>query len=319
WRWTPVRAAGLYVPGGIASYPSSVLMNAIPARVAGVERLAICVPTPDGAVNPAVLLAAKIAGVDEIYRIGGAQAIAALAYGTARISPVDKITGPGNAYVAAAKRRVFGRVGIDMIAGPSEILVIADRDNDPDWLALDLMSQAEHDESAQAILVTDDAGLARAVTRAVEARLETLERRAIAGASWRDFGAVIKVRDLDEAADLSNRVAPEHLEICVADPDALAARCTEAGAIFLGKWTPEAIGDYVGGPNHVLPTARSARFSSGLNVFDFLKRTTLARMSPAALAAIGPAAETLARSESLEAHGLSVTVRLAQLNREGGA
>ena len=314
WRWTPVGAAGLYVPGGIASYPSSVLMNAIPARVAGVGRLAICVPTPDGVVNPAVLLAARLAGVDEIYRIGGAQAVAALAYGTESIVPVDKITGPGNAFVAAAKRRVFGRVGIDMIAGPSEILIIADADNDPNWLALDLMSQAEHDESAQSILITDDAELARAVTAAVEARLETLERRAVAGASWRDYGAVITVRDMEEAAALSNRVAPEHLELCVADPDALAEACTEAGAIFLGAYTPEAIGDYVGGPNHVLPTARSARFSSGLNVLDFMKRTTLARMTPAALAAIGPAAEVLARSESLEAHGLSVTARLDKLN-----
>ncbi|HHL20372.1 MAG TPA: histidinol dehydrogenase, partial [Aliiroseovarius sp.] len=287
---------------------------AIPARVAGVRRLAICVPTPDGVVNPAVLLAARLSGVDEIYRIGGAQAIAALAWGTESIAPVDKITGPGNAFVAAAKRRVFGRVGIDMIAGPSEILIIADRDNDPDWLALDLMSQAEHDESAQSILITDDADLARAVTAAVEARLETLERRAVAGASWRDYGAVITVRDMDEAAALSNRIAPEHLELCVADPDALAEACTEAGAIFLGAYTPEAIGDYVGGPNHVLPTARSARFSSGLNVLDFMKRTTLARMSPAALDAIGPAAEVLARSESLEAHGLSVTARLQKLN-----
>ncbi len=321
WRWSPVGAAGLYVPGGIASYPSSVLMNAIPARVAGVGRLAICVPTPDGVVNPAVLLAARLAGVDEIYRVGGAQAIAALAWGTESIAPVGKITGPGNAFVAAAKRRVFGRVGIDMIAGPSEILVIADADNDPDWLALDLMSQAEHDESAQAILITDDAALAEAVGRAVEARLATLARRAVAGASWRDYGAVILVRDLEEAAALSNRIAPEHLELCVADADGLAAKCTEAGAIFLGKWTPEAIGDYVGGPNHVLPTARSARFSSGLSVMDFLKRTTLARMSPAALAAIGPAAEVLARSESLEAHGLSVSARLARLNggADGGA
>ena len=314
WRWTPVSAAGLYVPGGLASYPSSVLMNAIPAKVAGVGRLAICCPTPDGVVNPLVLLAAQISGVDEIYRIGGAQAIAALAYGTDSIAHVDKITGPGNAFVAAAKRRVFGKVGIDMIAGPSEILVIADGDNDPDWIALDLLSQAEHDESAQSILITDDAGFGQAVAKAVEARLQTLERRAIAGASWRDFGAVITVRDLDEAAALSNRIAPEHLELCVADPEALSARITHAGAIFLGQWTPEAIGDYVGGPNHVLPTARSARFSSGLSVLDFLKRTTLARMTPAALRAIGPAAEVLARSESLEAHGLSVTARLKKLN-----
>ena len=318
WRWTAVSAAGLYVPGGLASYPSSVLMNAIPAKVAGVERLVVACPTPGGAVNPLVLLAARLAGVDTVYRIGGAQAIAAMAYGTATIRPVDKITGPGNAYVAAAKRRVFGRVGIDMIAGPSEILVIADRDNDPDWIALDLLSQAEHDESAQAILVTDDAGLAQAVVAAVEARLQTLERRAIAGASWRDFGAVIVTRDLDEAAMLSNRVAPEHLELCVADPETLAEQITHAGAIFLGHWTPEAIGDYVGGPNHVLPTARSARFSSGLSVMDFLKRTTIAHMTPAALAAIGPAAERLANSESLQAHGLSVRARLDRLNREGG-
>ncbi len=314
WRWSAVSAAGLYVPGGLASYPSSVLMNAIPAKVAGVERLAIVVPTPDGRVNPLVLLAAQLAGVDEVYRIGGAQAIAALAYGTDTIAPVDKITGPGNAFVAAAKRRVFGKVGIDMIAGPSEILVIADKDNDPDWIALDLLSQAEHDESAQSILITDDAGFGQAVAQAVETRLETLQRRAIAGASWRDFGAVITVRDLDEAAALSNRIAPEHLELCVADPVALSQKTIHAGAIFLGQYTPEAIGDYVGGPNHVLPTARSARFSSGLSVMDFLKRTTLSQMTPAALRAIGPAAEQLARSESLEAHGLSVTARLNRLN-----
>ncbi|MBS0123098.1 histidinol dehydrogenase [Thetidibacter halocola] len=315
WRWTPVSAAGLYVPGGLASYPSSVLMNAIPAKVAGVGRLAITVPTPDGVVNPLVLMAARVAGVDEIYRIGGAQAVAALAYGTETIAPVDKITGPGNAFVAAAKRRVFGKVGIDMIAGPSEILVIADGDNDPDWIALDLLSQAEHDESAQSILITTDPAFGQAAAAAVDKRLETLERRAIAGASWRDFGAVITVRDLNEAAALSDRIAPEHLELCVADPEALSARITHAGAIFLGQWTPEAIGDYVGGPNHVLPTARSARFSSGLSVLDFVKRTTLARMTPESLRAIGPAAETLARSESLEAHGLSVTARLDRLNR----
>lgn len=314
WRWTPVSAAGLYVPGGLASYPSSVLMNAVPAKVAGVGRLAVTVPTPDGIINPLVMMACRIAGVDEVYRIGGAQAVAALAYGTESIAPVDKITGPGNAFVAAAKRRVFGKVGIDMIAGPSEILVIADGENDPDWIALDLMSQAEHDESAQSLLITTDAAFGQAVANAVEKRLETLERRAIAGASWRDFGAVITVRDLDEAAELCDRIAPEHLELCVDDPDALSAKITHAGAIFLGQWTPEAIGDYVGGPNHVLPTARSARFSSGLSVLDFLKRTTLAKMSPEALRAIGPAAETLARSESLEAHGLSVTARLRKLN-----
>ena len=317
WRWTPVSAAGLYVPGGLASYPSSVLMNAIPARVAGVGRLVVCCPTPGGVVNPLVLYAARLAGVDKVYRIGGAQAIAALAYGTETIAAVDKITGPGNAYVAAAKRRVFGRVGIDMIAGPSEVLVIADRDNDPDWIALDLLSQAEHDQSAQSILLTDDAGFGRAVAAAVARRLETLERRAIAGASWRDFGAVIVVRDLAEAAALSNRVAPEHLQLCVADPEALAEKITHAGAIFLGEWTPEAIGDYVGGPNHVLPTARSARFSSGLSVMDFLKRTTITKMTPAAMAAIGPAAERLAISESLEAHGLSVRARLDRLNGKG--
>lgn len=317
WRWTPVSAAGLYVPGGLASYPSSVLMNAIPAKVAGVERLVVVCPTPGGAVNPLVLLAAQIAGVDVVYRIGGAQAVAALAYGTATIAPVDKITGPGNAYVAAAKRRVFGRVGIDMIAGPSEILVIADATANPEWLALDLLSQAEHDASAQALLLTPDAEFAEAVVAAVEKRLETLARREIAGASWRDFGAVIVTRDLAEAAALSNRVAPEHLELCVADPEALSAEITHAGAIFLGQWTPEAIGDYVGGPNHVLPTARSARFSSGLSVMDFLKRTTLAKMTPEALRAIGPAAETLAQSESLEAHGLSVRARLDALNAGG--
>lgn len=314
WRWTPVSAAGLYVPGGTASYPSSVLMNAIPAKVAGVGRLAIACPTPDGAVNPLVLLAAQLGGVDVIYRIGGAQAIAALAYGTQTIAPVDKITGPGNAYVAAAKRRVFGRVGIDMIAGPSEILVIATGEQDPDWVALDLLSQAEHDESAQSILITPDAAFGAAVAAAVEARLAELPRRAIAGASWAQNGAVILTRDLDEAAALSNRIAPEHLEILTPDPEALAAKCSHAGAIFLGAFTPEAIGDYVGGPNHVLPTARSARFSSGLNVLDFMKRTTMARMTPEALKAIGPAAETLAKSEGLQAHGLSVRARLDRLN-----
>jgi histidinol dehydrogenase len=316
WRWTPVSAAGLYVPGGIATYPSSVLMNAIPAQVAGVGRLAMVVPTPDGAVNPLVLLAARIAGVDEVYRIGGAQAVAALAYGTDTIAPVDKITGPGNAFVAAAKRRVFGKVGIDMIAGPSEILVIADKDNDPDWIALDLLSQAEHDESAQSILITDDAAFGQAVANAVDARLQTLERRAVAVPSWRDYGAIITVNDMAQAVELSDRIAPEHLEICVADADGMAAQITHAGAIFIGAWTPEAIGDYVGGPNHVLPTARSARFSSGLSVMDFVKRTTLSKMTPEALRAIGPSAERLAISESLEAHGLSVRARLDRLNRD---
>ncbi|RMH48097.1 MAG: histidinol dehydrogenase [Alphaproteobacteria bacterium] len=310
WRWTPVASAGLYVPGGRAAYPSSVLMNAIPARVAGVERLVMCVPTPGGEINPLVLMAARLAGVDMIFRIGGAQAIAAMAWGTESVPAVDKIVGPGNAWVAAAKRRVFGRVGIDMIAGPSEIVVIADAGNDPDWLAIDLLAQAEHDESAQAILITDDAALARDVAAAVDRRLATLPRRAIAGPSWREHGAVILARDLAEAAVLSDRIAPEHLELCVADPDALLARIRHAGAVFLGAWTPEAIGDYVGGPNHVLPTARSARFSSGLSVLDFMKRTTIARMTPAALAAVGPAAVTLARAEGLDAHGLSVRARL---------
>lgn len=314
WRWSAVSAAGLYVPGGLASYPSSVLMNAIPAKVAGVGRLAMVVPTPDGILNPLVLMAAQISGVDEIYRIGGAQAVAALAYGTATIAPVDKITGPGNAFVAAAKRRVFGKVGIDMIAGPSEILIVADGDNDPDWIALDLLSQAEHDESAQSILITTNAAFGRSVAAAVEKRLESLQRSHIAGPSWRDFGAIITVPDLVIAAKLTDRIAPEHLELCVADPHALSENITHAGAIFLGQWTPEAIGDYVGGPNHVLPTARSARFSSGLSVLDFMKRTTVAHMTPAALRAIGPAAERLARSESLEAHGLSVTARLRKLN-----
>ena len=314
WRWTPVSAAGLYVPGGLATYPSSVLMNAIPAKVAGVERLAITVPTPDGAINPLVILAAELAGVDEIYRIGGAQAIAAMAYGTSSVAPVDKITGPGNAFVAAAKRRVFGKVGIDMIAGPSEILVIADKDNNPDWIALDLLSQAEHDESAQSILITDDADFASAVSASVDKFLQTLERRDIAGASWRDYGAIILVSDMDQAVALSDRIAPEHLEICVDDAMGVSEKIHHAGAIFIGAWTPEAIGDYVGGPNHVLPTARSARFSSGLSVMDFVKRTTLSRMTPDALAQIGPAAERLASSEGLEAHGLSVTARLKQIN-----
>ena len=318
WRFTPVSAAGLYVPGGLASYPSSVLMNAIPAKVAGVERLVVACPTPGGVVNPLVLLAAQVAGVDLVLRIGGAQAIAALAYGTETIVAVDKITGPGNAYVAAAKRRVFGRVGIDMIAGPSEILVIADAGNNPDWIALDLLSQAEHDESAQSILITTDAGFGRKVAAAVDKRLETLERRAIAGASWAQNGAVITVETLDQATALADRIAPEHLALCVADPEALAAKIRHAGAIFLGAFTPEAIGDYVGGPNHVLPTARSARFSSGLSVLDFLKRTTVAKMTPAALAEIGPAAERLARSEGLEAHGLSVRARLDALNSGAG-
>ena len=312
--WRPVDAAGLYVPGGRAAYPSSLLMNAVPARVAGVSRLVVTTPTPKGQSNPMVLAAAHIAGVDEIWRIGGAQAVGALAYGTDRIRPVDVITGPGNAWVAEAKRQLYGVVGIDMVAGPSEILVIADGRNDPEWTAADLLSQAEHDESAQSILVTPSVAFGEAVTKAVAKRLETLERRAIAGASWSQNGAVIVTRDLSEAARLSNRVAPEHLELCVADPEGLSREITHAGAIFLGQYTPEAIGDYIGGPNHVLPTARSARFSSGLSVLDFMKRTTLAKMTPEALKAIGPAAERLAKSESLEAHGLSVRARLDRLN-----
>ena len=310
WRWSPVAAAGLYVPGGLASYPSSVLMNAIPAKVAGVRRLAITVPTPDNKINPLVLLAAQLSGVDEIYRIGGAQAIAALAYGTKTILPVDKITGPGNAFVAAAKRQVFGKVGIDMIAGPSEILVIADNTSRPDWVALDLLSQAEHDENAQSILITDSDDVVKEVTKQIEINLKNLSRTKIAGKSWNDNGAIIKVPNFDRAVELSNRIAPEHLELCVADPDNLAKKISHAGAIFLGHWTPEAVGDYVTGPNHVLPTARSARFSSGLSVMDFLKRTTLAKVSRDALLKIGPSAVTLAESEGLECHGLSISERM---------
>ena len=310
WRWSPVSAAGLYVPGGLASYPSSVLMNAIPAKVAGVKRLAITVPTPDNKVNPMVLLAAQLSGVDEVYRVGGAQAIAALAYGTKTIEPVDKITGPGNAFVAAAKRQVFGKVGIDMIAGPSEILVIADKTSRPDWIALDLLSQAEHDENAQSILITDSDDVINAVTNKIEINLKNLSRNEIAGKSWNDNGAIIKVPNLEVAAELSNRIAPEHLELCVSDPENLAKKISNAGAIFLGHWTPEAVGDYVTGPNHVLPTARSARFSSGLSVMDFLKRTTLAKVSRDALLKIGPSAVTLANSEGLECHGLSISERI---------
>ena len=310
WRWSPVSAAGLYVPGGLASYPSSVLMNAIPAKVAGVKRLAITVPTPDNKVNPMVLLAAQLSGVDEVYRVGGAQAIAALAYGTKTIKPVDKITGPGNAFVAAAKRQVFGKVGIDMIAGPSEILVIADKTSRPDWIALDLLSQAEHDENAQSILITDSDDVINAVTEKIEKNLQNLSRNEIAGKSWKNNGAIIKVPNFEMAAELSNRIAPEHLELCVSDPENLAKKISNAGAIFLGHWTPEAVGDYVTGPNHVLPTARSARFSSGLSVMDFLKRTTLAKVSRDALLKIGPSAVTLANSEGLECHGLSISERI---------
>ncbi len=309
-RWTPLAAVGLYVPGGTASYPSSVLMNAIPAKVAGVDRLVMVVPTPDGKLNPLVLAAARIAGIDEIYRIGGAQAVGALAYGTASLAPVDKIVGPGNAYVAAAKRQVFGTVGIDMIAGPSEILVVADAHNDPAWIAADLLSQAEHDSAAQSILITDDAAFARQVQAAVQSHLATLPRAAIAGASWQAHGAVILVPDLEAALPLIDRIAPEHLELAVDNPEAMAARVRHAGAIFLGRYTPEAVGDYVGGPNHVLPTARSARFSSGLGVLDFMKRTTLLGCDSDALREIGGAAVTLAQAEGLGAHALSVALRL---------
>ena len=310
-RWTAVEAAGLYVPGGTAAYPSSVLMNALPAKVAGVERLVMTVPTPDGKLAPLVLAAARLAGVTEVYRVGGAQAVAALAFGTATIARVDKIVGPGNAYVAAAKRQVFGTVGIDMIAGPSEILVVADADNRPDFIAADLLSQAEHDTAAQSILITDDAGFAVAVAAAVEEQLKALPRTAIARASWESHGAIIIVARLDDALPLIDRIAPEHLELAVADPDALAARVRNAGAIFLGRYTPEAIGDYLAGPNHVLPTARSARFSSGLSVLDFMKRSSLVSCDAAALAAIGPAAVRLAEAEGLHAHARSVALRLA--------
>lgn len=311
-RWSPVDAVGLYVPGGKAAYPSSVLMNAIPAKVAGVGRVALCVPTPDGALNPLVLAAAKRAGVSECYRIGGAQAVAALAYGTATIAPVDKIVGPGNAFVAEAKRQVFGRVGIDSIAGPSEVVVLADADNDPRHVAIDLLAQAEHDESAQAILITDDAGFGDRVAAAVAAELATLPRAEIAGASWRAHGAVIVVRGWDEAATLVDRLAPEHLQIMVADPQALFARIRHAGAAFLGRFSPEALGDYIAGPNHVLPTGRTARFASGLSIFDFLKRTTWVAAGAGALATIGPAAVALAEAEGLTAHARSIALRLGQ-------
>ncbi len=310
WRWRAIAAVGVYVPGGTAAYPSSVLMNIVPAKVAGVPRIVMAVPAPDGHLNPLVLAAAKLAGVDEIYRIGGAQAVAALAYGTASITPVDKIVGPGNAYVAAAKRRVFGAVGIDMIAGPSEVLVVADRDNDPAWIAADLLAQAEHDEAAQSILLTDDADFADRAADAVERMLARLPRRDIAGASWKQHGAIIRVRDLAEAPAIIDRIAPEHVELAVNDPDALAAKIRNAGAIFLGRHTPEAVGDYVGGPNHVLPTSRSARFSSGLGVLDFLKRTSILGCDPASLKALGPAALALARAEGLDAHALSIAIRL---------
>jgi histidinol dehydrogenase len=309
-RWTPIDAVGLYAPGGTAAYPSSVLMNAVPAKVAGVPRVALVVPSPDGHLNPLVLAAARLAGVEEIYRVGGAQAVAALAYGTETIPAVAKIVGPGNAYVAAAKRLVFGTVGIDMIAGPSEVLVIADGDNDAAWIAADLLAQAEHDAAAQSILVTDSSTLADAVEAAVTAQLATLPRAEIAAASWRDHGAVIVVDDLSAAVDLTNRIAPEHLELAVADPEALLPGIRNAGSVFLGRYTPEAIGDYVAGPNHVLPTARSARFSSGLSVFDFLKRTTLLGLGPDQLRALAGPAITLAEAEGLDAHARSVAIRL---------
>ena len=309
-RWTPVDSVGLYVPGGTAAYPSSVLMNAVPAKVAGVERLAMVVPAPDGALSPLVLAAAEIAGVDEVFRIGGAQAVGALAYGTETVRPVAKIVGPGNAYVAAAKRRVFGTVGIDMIAGPSEVLIVADHTGNPDWIAADLLAQPEHDASAQSILITDDPELADAVEAAVERQLTTLPRKDIAAASWRDYGAIIVVPDIGAAAPLANRIAAEHLEIIAEDGDALAQSIRHAGAIFLGGHTPEAIGDYVGGSNHVLPTARTARFASGLGVLDFLKRTSILRCGPEQLRLIGPAAVTLGRAEGLEAHARSVAIRM---------
>ncbi len=309
-RWTPLDSVGIYVPGGKAAYPSSVLMNAIPARAAGVGRIAMCVPTPGGALNPLVLAAAHRAGVSEIYRVGGAQAIAALAWGTDSIAPVDRIVGPGNAYVAEAKRQVFGRVGIDSIAGPSEVVVIADAAQDPRRVAIDLLAQAEHDEAAQAILITDDVRFAAAVAEAVAVELPSLPRCVIAGASWERHGAIIVVRDWDEAAALTDRLAPEHLEIMTADPAALFARVRHAGAAFLGASCPEALGDYVAGPNHVLPTGRTARFASGLSVFDFLKRTTWMRGDAAALRRIGPAAQALAVAEGLQAHARSIAVRL---------
>jgi len=311
-KWTAIEAVGLYVPGGTAAYPSSVLMNAVPAKVAGVSRLAMVVPAPDGKLNPLVLAAARLAGIDEIYRVGGAQAVAALAYGTDSIAPVAKIVGPGNAYVAAAKRLVFGKVGIDMVAGPSEVLILADKTAKADWIAADLLAQAEHDASAQSILITDDVGLADRVEKAVQSQLKTLPRAKVAGASWNEFGAVIVVRKLDDAIALVDQLAPEHLEILADDPERLVKRIRNAGAIFIGAHTPEAIGDYVAGSNHVLPTARSARFSSGLGVLDFMKRTSLVKCGPEQLRALGPAAIALGEAEGLSAHARSVSIRLNQ-------
>jgi histidinol dehydrogenase len=313
WRWTPIDAAGLYVPGGLAAYPSSVLMNAVPAKVAGVARLVMVVPTPDGHVNPLVLAAAQRSGVDEIYRVGGAQAVAALAYGTATIAPVDKIVGPGNAYVAAAKRQVFGRVGIDSIAGPSEILVVADAANDPEIIAMDLLSQAEHDRAAQSILMTDDDGFAEAVAAAADRWISESPRREITGAAWADHGVLIVVDRLAGALPLIDRIAPEHLELAIDEPQDFARRVRHAGAIFMGRHTPEAVGDYVAGPDHVLPTSGGARFASGLSVLDFLKRTSLTACSERGLAAIGPAAQALAEAEGLWAHEQSIALRLARM------
>lgn len=310
WRWTAVQSVGLYVPGGTASYPSSVLMNAVPAKVAGVERIVMVVPTPDGHLNPLVLAAAKLGGVSEIYRVGGAQAVAALAYGTKTIKPVAKIVGPGNAFVAAAKRQVFGKVGIDMIAGPSEVLVIADKLNDADWIAADLLAQAEHDTAAQSILMTDDEAFANEVMKAVQTQLKTLKRGKTASSSWQDFGAVILVNDLEQAFPLANRIAPEHLELAVENPDRYLPLVRNAGAIFVGRYTPEVIGDYVGGSNHVLPTARSARFSSGLSVLDYMKRSSILKLGANELRKLGPSAIELANAEGLEAHGRSVAIRL---------
>ena len=310
-RWTAVDAAGLYVPGGRAAYPSSLLMNVIPAKVAGVQRIAMVTPTPNGEINPLVLAAAQIAGIEEIWRVGGAQAVAALAYGTDRIRPVDVITGPGNAWVAEAKRQLYGVVGIDMVAGPSEIVVVADAQNDPDWIAADLLSQSEHDPTSQSILFTDDAAFADAVAAAVERRLPMLATQAVATTSWAANGAIIVVRDFDEAMPLVNRLAAEHLELAVDDPDALFAQVRHAGSVFLGRMTPEAVGDYVAGPNHVLPTGRRARFSSGLSVLDFMKRTSFLSLDAAAIRAIGPAAVALAEAEGLPAHAASVALRLS--------
>ncbi|MBI0170483.1 MULTISPECIES: histidinol dehydrogenase [Bartonella] len=310
WRWTAVQSVGLYVPGGTASYPSSVLMNAVPAKVAGVERIVMVVPTPEGHLNPLVLAAAKLGGVSEIYRVGGAQAVAALAYGTKTIKPVAKIVGPGNAFVAAAKRQVFGKVGIDMIAGPSEVLVIADKLNDADWIAADLLAQAEHDTAAQSILMTDDEAFANEVMKAVQTQLKTLKRGKTASSSWQDFGAVILVNDLENAFPLANRIAPEHLELAVENPDRYLPLVRNAGAIFVGRYTPEVIGDYVGGSNHVLPTARSARFSSGLSVLDYMKRSSILKLGANELRKLGPSAIELANAEGLEAHGRSVAIRL---------